>query len=189
MKRKSALAVVIGLALTVMACNAATVQAYITLAVQIAVQIAQLAGVPASMATQVSTDLATAQGLIAAYNSAPAADKVTAAGKVDTALTVAQNDLTAILAASHVASRDLQGTIQAGLAIGITAIEGIRAIAIANTPAPVVAQVAHASAATARAVLPGATQVIVPKGTSTTPAQLKALYNRTVKNYPQAQLK
>jgi hypothetical protein len=166
--------------LVVSACNAAAVQAYINLAVQIALQIAQLAGVSAQAAGAVSADLAVGQKL---YNDLAAADAAARPGilsQIDAELTTAQADLQNIFTLSHINDPKLQGVIRASLAIGITAIESARAIMLGNQPAP------NPIVKAARVALPG---VVVPKGKALTPAQLKSLYNDTVANYPQARLK
>jgi hypothetical protein len=182
MKRKS-IAVVLVLALALMACNAATIEAYINLAVQIALQVAQLAGLSVQAASQVTADMALVTKLINDYKAAPASDKTSAAGKVNEALNVAEQDLQALLAACHITPGSKLGTtITASIAIAITAVESIRTIALGNQPAPV----ATAAARTARVVLPGG---VVPKSKAVSPAQLKALYNKTVAAYPQAGIK
>jgi hypothetical protein len=177
------LAVTLSLSLVVsLGCNAQTIQAYINLAVQIALQVATLAGVPPALANQVAADLAIVEKLITDYNAAAVGAKPGIASQIDTALNTAQADLGGIFTAAHIADPKLQATIQAALAIGITAIESIRAIALANAPVTP----ATAVKATVRAVTPG---IILPKRKVMTPAQLKALYNSTVSAYPQAQLK
>ena len=72
---KVTLATVLSIVLLTGACNAATVQAYISLAVQIALQIAQLAGAPPAAAGKVLADLTMAQRLYADFAKADTAAK------------------------------------------------------------------------------------------------------------------
>src|SRR5271155_2721228 len=154
-----------------MACNAATVQAYINLAVQIALQVAQLAGLPASSANVVSGDLTQAETLYNSLATADAAAKPGIVTQIDAVLTTAEADMQGIFTLGHIANPALQGTIRAALAIGITAIESARAIMTGTQPP------ANPVTAAARVALPGG---IGPKPKTMTPAQLKALFNETV---------
>jgi len=177
---KGILALALSAALLVSACNAATVQAYINLAVQIALQIAQLAGVSPQAAGAVSADLAQAQKLYGDLSAADAAARPGILSQIDAELTTAQADLQNIFTLSHINDPKMQGVIRASLAIGITAIESARAIMLGSQPAP------NPVVRAARLALPG---VVVPKGKALSPAQLKSLYNETVANYPKARLK
>jgi hypothetical protein len=182
-RKRLLLPILLSLTLVLSSCNAATIQAYINLAVQIALQIAQLAGAPSSLAQKVAGDLATANKLIADYKAADATAKPGLANQIDVYLTVAQTDLQNIFTSVNIVDPKLQGVIRASLAIGITVVESIRTIALANAPAPIV------KAAKRTASVMPFPSVLVPKGKSLTPAQLKDLYNKTVANYPTAQLK
>ncbi len=170
--RRKALAIPLAAVFLLYSCSAATAQAYINLAVGIALQIAQLAGLSPSAAGQVSGDLAVVNKFIADYKAADANAKPGILAEIDTYLTTAENDLMAILTASHVTDPKKQEAIRAGIAIAVTAVESIRALEGAHP---------NAVARAARTV-PG-----VPKR-SGSPAQLKNLYNQTVRDYPQAQL-
>jgi len=163
----------------VIGCNSATVQAYINLATQIALQVAVLAGAPQTQADRVSGDLAKGEAL---YNSLAKADVAARPGvfsQIDAVMVQAEADLTDIFALSHIANPKLQGDIRAALAIGVTAIESARAIMLGKQPAP------NPIAAAVRVALPrGVTQ-----SKRMSPGQLKGLYNLTVADYPQAQIK
>jgi hypothetical protein len=177
MKARKSVAVLLALCLFLGACNAATIEAYINLAVQIALQIAQLAGAPKSAADKVAADLASVNKLINDYNAADATAKPTLYSEIDTLLTVAQTDLSDIFALSSVKDAKTQQVIRAALAIGVTAIESIRAIVLKKAGPTVAGRVAHT----------------VTLGTTNgakiqSPAQLKALYNVTVTDYPAAKL-
>lgn len=182
-KRISKVALALVLSVSLAACNAATVQAYITLAIQIALQVAQLAGVSPVLAQKVSGDLAAAQAIYSDMAKASAAAQPGLASQCDALFTTAEADLQLIFTTANIADPKIQSAVRASLAIAITAIESARAIAIANAPAPVAAALRTA----VRAVpIVGA---VVPDSKALRPAQLKALYNHTVAAYPAAQLK
>jgi len=178
LRRVVVLPLLLSLSLVVDGCNAATIQAYINLAVQIALQIAQLAGASKSAADKVAVDLASVDKLINDYSAADVTAKPSLYNEVDNLLTVAQNDLNDIFILSSVKDAKRQNVIRAALAIGVTAIESIRAIALKKAGPTTASRVAHT-------ITLGT--VAGPKIQS--PAQLKQLYNLTVADYPQAQLK
>lgn len=178
MKRK--LAAVLILATVAMACNASQVQAYVNLAVGIALQVAKLAGLPASVATQVSSDLATANKLIADYQAADAKAKPGLLNEIDTYLQVAQTDLSGLLAAAHVVDPKLQDVIEASIGIAMTAVESIYQLENSR-PSNALVKTAHVAVRIS-------TAGTLPNGKPPTPAQLKDLYNATVAAYPQARL-
>ena len=181
MIRRKSLAVFLAVVVVfAMACNAATVQAYINLAVQIALQVAQLAGLPASSANVVSGDLTQAETLYNSLATADAAAKPGIVTQIDAVLTTAEADMQGIFALGHIASPALQGTIRAALAIGITAIESVRTI-MTGSSAP-----ANPVTAVARVALP---RGVVPEKARMSPKQLKDLYNSTMAAYPQAKIK
>lgn len=176
MKRKITVVLMCFALMLSYACNASTVQAYINLAVQIALQVAGLAGLNPTVANTVSGDLAKAEKLWGDFQKADQAAKPGLYNQVDATLTQAETDLNEIFDLGHVKDAKLQGVIRAALAIGVTAIESARTIMLGKTGTNPVT-------AAARVTLPGS----VVKG-KMTPAQLKALYNLTVSDYPQAQL-
>lgn len=176
MKRKIVTGAILALAIFFEACNASTVQAYINLAVGIALQVAKLAGLPANAANQISADLATANKFIADLRVADAKAKPGILSEIDTYLNVAQSDLSGLLAAARVSDPKLQAVIQASIGIAITAVESIYQLENVRQPS--------ATAKVLTATLPGGG----PGSKPLTPAQLKALYNQTVAAYPQAQL-
>ncbi len=141
-------------------------------------QIAQLAGASKSAADKVAVDLASVDKLINDYSAADVTAKPSLYNEVDNLLTVAQNDLNDIFILSSVKDAKRQNVIRAALAIGVTAIESIRAIALKKAGPTTASRVAHT-------ITLGT--VAGPKIQS--PAQLKQLYNLTVADYPQAQLK
>jgi len=168
------MAMVIGVA-----CNPNTVQAYINLGAQIALQVAVLAGAPQALADKVSGDLAKGEALYNSLAKADAAAKPGVVSQIDAVMLQAEADLTDIFSLAHIGDPKLQGTIRAALAIGVTAIESARAIMLGKQPAanPVTAAV----------------RVALPRGVTSpgklSPKQLQALYNQTVADYPQAQIK
>jgi hypothetical protein len=180
MKKKS-IAVVLAVVMVLGACNAATIQAYINLAVQIALQIAQLAGAPRSAADKVSADLAEVNKLIADYNAADANAKSGLYNEIDRLLTVAQQDLSDIFVLTSVKDAKTQQVIRAALAIGVTAIESIRAIALKKAGPTVAGRVTRSAQRTITLGQTGGEKI-------QSPAQLRALYNVTVADYPQARL-
>jgi hypothetical protein len=158
-------------------CNASAIQAYINLAVQIALQIAQLAGASKSAADKVAVDLASVDKLINDYNAADATAKPGLYNQVDELLTVAQYDLSNIFVLASIKDAKTQNVIHAALAIGVTAIESIRALALKKVGPTVAGRVVYT----------------ITLGTKDgpkiqSPAQLKELYNLTVADYPTAQL-
>lgn len=181
MKRKS-LAVVLVFAFVLGACSAATIQAYINLAVQIALQVAQLAGAPKAAADKVAADLATVNKFVADYKAADVNAKPGKLAELDTYLTVAQADLGDILTAAQVKDPKIISAARSGIAIAIVAVESIRTLALQQGGA----KVAQAAARTARVILPGG---VTPKSATLTPAQLKNAYNLAVVDYPQAAVK
>lgn len=172
-------AIILAVALTA-SCNVSTVQAYINLAVNIALQVASLAGLPATAVTQISADTATANKYISDLSSATALAEPKTLAKVDAALTATENDLTALLNAARVVDPAKQKAIQASIGIAVTAIESLYQLENAKQPS-VASQVARKTASVLTA---GA----MPKRTLS-PSQLKSLYNQTVSAYPSAQLK
>lgn len=160
-------------------CNAATVQAYVNLAVNIALQIAVLAGAPQSTATKVSADLAVVDKLITDIAAATAAAKPGKLAELDAVLNIAQADLHAILDAAQVHDPRIIAVATASIAIAITALESIRALAVKTTSAKV------ANVMRSAAPVPS---VLMPKGTVSSPSQLKAQYNAVVAAYPGAHI-
>src|SRR6266850_1154215 len=115
---KGILALALSAAVLVSACDAAKIQQYINLAVQIALQIAQLAGVSPQAAGAVSADLAQAQKLYSDLAAADAAARPGILSQMDAELTTAQADLQNIFTLSHINDLKMQGVIRASLAIG-----------------------------------------------------------------------
>ena len=177
-RRSKTLAVLMSAVLLVGACNASVVQAYINLAVQIALQIAQLAGAPKSAADKVAVDLASVNKLINDYNAADVTAKPSLYNEIDRLLTLAQTDLGDIFTLASVKDSKTQSVIKAALSIGITAVESIRALTLKKAGPTSMSRTLHA----------------VTLGTTNgskiqSPAQLKELYNLTVADFPTAQLK
>jgi hypothetical protein len=84
------------------------------------------------VAGQVKSDLELVQSLVAAYQSAAAADKPGLLSKVDSALSSVQSNLNALLAAAHVNNAALQATIAASVGLAITTVLAIQSL----IPAP-----------------------------------------------------
>lgn len=181
MKRKvSAVLMSLLLVIAVAGCSAAEVQAYITLIANIALQVAQLAGLSPAIATTVTNDLAVVNKAISDYNAAPASSRVGLAGVVDTALNTLKLDLGALLSAARVVDANKQAAINTAISIAITAVESLRALALQNAPANV-------QSAAVKVMKASAPSVLISKPMK--PAQLKALYNNAVAAYPQAHLR
>lgn len=182
-KSKAVVASVLALAIFVASCNAGAVQAYINLAVQIAIQVAQLAGAPQQVSDKVAADLATANKLFADYKAADAAAKPGKLNEVDTYLTIAQKDLDDILAFVGVKDEKTQKAVRTGIAIAIMAVESVRALEVSKG---VGGSLKGAVSTTARVALPGG---VTPNSKTISAAQLKAQYNAAVAEFPQAQLR
>lgn len=175
---KVGLAGVLALAIVIVGCSAAAIQAYITLAANIALQVAVLVGAPQAKADVVSADLAVAQKLFTDLRNAKASAQPGIVAQLDAELTAAQGDLSAILAAAQIKDPNKIKAANAGLAIAIVAVESLRAEMLKGAPSPVVVAV--------KAALPG---IVIPKSSVASPKQLKALYNSAVASYPQAAIK
>lgn len=170
-------AIFLAVALTA-SCNTSQVQAYINLAVQIALQVATLAGAPPSAAARVSSDLASVNKLISDYNAADSLTKTSKLQQIDSLLSVAESDVTDIANVASIKDPKVLQDIKSALSIAVTAIESIRSLEIKGTPT-------NAARVTASVALPGA---VAPKPLLASPKQLKNLYNMTVSNYPGAKL-
>jgi hypothetical protein len=182
MMNRKKIAVVVLSALLLVSCNASQVQAYINLAIGIALQVAKLAGLSPTSADRVSADLAVANKLIADYRHADATSKPGKLAEIDTALNVAENDLSDLLSAARVSDPKLQSAIRASISIAITAVESIRALENAKPSSPVAV-----AAKAAIAVMPGSGALPANRD-RLAPEKLKELYNLAVSDYPQAQL-
>lgn len=174
-------------AVLITSCNAATVQAYVNLAVKIALQVALLCGAPKAAADKVSADLAQAESLYSDLTKAAVAAKPGILSQIDAELTTAQTDLNSILALAQVKDQKTISAVQAGLAIGIMAVESVRTIAAQSAGSKgVLAPITTAVTKTGQVILPGG---VTGKSKALSPAQLKQAYNNAVVDFPQAQLR
>jgi hypothetical protein len=178
---KAALAVV--LSVVIVGCNAAAIQQYINLAIQIALQVAQLAGASPLLAQKVSGDLGAANKFYNDMRAAGSAAQPGIAAQADAMFTAAEADLQLIFTSANINDPKVQAAVRASLAIAVTAIESARAIALANAPAPVVVALK-----TSVRVVP-IVGLVVPSDKRLKPDQLKSLYNHTVSAFPAAQIK
>lgn len=187
--RVSKMAVAVTMAtILVMGCNAGAVQAYANLAVKIAIQVATLCGAPKSATDRVSADVAKAEALYGDLTKAAAVAKPGILSQIDAELTTAQTDLNSILSLAQVRDPKVISAVQAGLAIGIMAVESIRTIAAQSVGGKgAVATVVSATARAGEVILPGG--VSAGKNKPLSPKQLKAAFNNALAEFPQAQLR
>lgn len=81
-----------------------------------------------AVANQVKADLQLVQSLVDSYKAADTATKPGILSKIDSALVAVQNNLNALLSASHVSNPALQATITASIGLAITTVLAIQSL-------------------------------------------------------------
>jgi len=85
-----------------------------------------------SVSNEVKADLTLVQSLIESYQSSPATQRATILAQINTALSSAQGNFQAILAAAHVKDPALQATITGAVSIALSTLVAIQSL----VPAP-----------------------------------------------------
>jgi hypothetical protein len=182
-RRRSFLASLLSFVLVFgIACDAATIQAYINLIEKISLQLVLLSGAPQSQVDKISGDLARANKLYGDLASA-GTNKDSVLERIDAELAAAQNDLGDILALARVKDQKTVTAVRAGLAVAIVAVEGFYTLAHQNGTS-----IPKKAFRTTVAIVP-LPNVLIPKGKTMSPAQLQEAYNQALAGYPQAQLR
>ncbi len=128
-----------------------------------------------SIGNTIKASLAALQAVIASYNAAPSS---TLLAQIAAGLSAIQQNLSAILAAAHIANNALQTTITTAVGLALSVVASIQLLMPAPAPATVKAKLAVGVVQR-----PGVPVIVTSKPSIITSGQLKYAYNSVATMY------